>query len=82
MDFLTAAANSDKPNVPGVSRVVETQAVIPRDAFDDPYNSARIRIPGAWRAAAAPPPAATMTAAAGVSSGMGGPLYGGRSDLY
>ena len=61
----------------------QAQAFVTPQVLVDPYNSARIKIPGAWM----PPPAPALTpssaaAAVGVGSYGGGDLYGGRSSLY
>jgi hypothetical protein len=60
----------------------QAQAFVTPQVLVDPYNSATLRIPGAWL----PPPApattvSTASAASGVS-GYGGDLYGGKSQLY
>jgi hypothetical protein len=52
----------------------QAQAFVTPQVLEDPYNSARIRIPAAWQ------PAPAVAAA---PAGMGATaLYGGRSDLY
>jgi hypothetical protein len=61
----------------------QAQAFVTPQVLVDPYNSATIRIPGAWLPA--PAPATTVTsasAASGVSGYGGGDLYGGKSNLY
>jgi hypothetical protein len=60
----------------------QAQAFVTPQILRDPYNSAAIKIPGAWLPPPALPPATAMPAAAGVHAGMGGDLYGGRSELY
>jgi hypothetical protein len=65
----------------------QAQAFVTPQVLVDPYNSAQIRIPGAWLPPAPPPPSKTVTgasASAGVApAGAGmGDLYGGRSALY
>jgi hypothetical protein len=58
----------------------QAQAFVTPQILRDPYNSAAIKIPGAWMPA---PPAVTMPAASGVRGmGSSGDLYGGRSELY
>jgi hypothetical protein len=65
----------------------QAQSFVTPQVLVDPYNSAQIRIPGAWLPPPPPPAPKSVTgssAAAGVSSsaaGMGD-LYGGRSALY
>jgi hypothetical protein len=61
----------------------QAQAFVTPQVLVDPYNSARIKIPGAWL----PPPAPALTpssasAAVGIGAYGGGDLYGGRSSLY
>lgn len=61
----------------------QAQAFVTPQVLVDPYNSARIKIPGAWLPP--PPPPQTPSAAshaAGIGSYGGGELYGGRSSLY
>ena len=67
----------------------QAQSFVTPQVLVDPYNSAQIRIPGAWLPPPPPPPPPTKSvsgasAAAGVApAGAGmGDLYGGRSSLY
>ena len=62
----------------------QAQAFVTPQVLVDPYNSARIKIPGAWLPPALPPPQtpSAAAAAAGVGSYGGGDLYGGQSSLY
>lgn len=66
----------------------QAQSFVTPQVLVDPYNSAQIRIPGAWLPPPPPPPPAKSvsgaSAAAGVApAGSGvGDLYGGRSSLY
>ena len=62
----------------------QAQAFVTPQVLVDPYNSAQIRIPGAWLPPPPPPPQTVTTASktAGVSGYGGGDLYGGRSSLY
>lgn len=65
----------------------QAQAFVTPQLLVDPFNSARIRIPGAWQQPAALPAPSPQTpssaaAAAGVGSYGGGNLYGGQSNLY
>lgn len=64
----------------------QAQSFVTPQVLVDPYNSAQIRIPGAWLPPPAPAPASVSasSAAAGVTpAGSGvGDLYGGRSYLY
>ena len=65
----------------------QAQSFVTPQVLVDPYNSAQIRIPGAWLPPAPPPPTKTVSsssASAGVApaaTGVGD-LYGGRSSLY
>lgn len=62
----------------------QAQSFVTPQVLVDPYNSAQIRIPGAWLPPP-PPPSTTVSGAnatAGVSGYGGGDLYGGRSGLY
>lgn len=66
----------------------QAQSFVTPQVLVDPYNSAQIRIPGAWLPPPPPPPptksVSGASAAAGVApAGAGmGDLYGGRSSLY
>lgn len=61
----------------------QAQAFVTPQVLVDPYNSARIRIPGAWQPPPAPPQTPSAAAASvGIGSYGGGDLYGGRSSLY
>lgn len=65
----------------------QAQSFVTPQVLVDPYNSAQIRIPGAWLPPPPPPPTKSVSgasAAAGVApAGAGmGDLYGGRSSLY
>jgi hypothetical protein len=65
----------------------QAQSFVTPQVLVDPYNSAQIRIPGAWMPPPPPPPTKSVSsssAAAGVApAGTGmGDLYGGRSSLY
>ena len=62
----------------------QAQAFVTPQVLVDPYNSARIKIPGAWLPPPPPPPQTptAAAAAAGIGSYGGGDLYGGRSSLY
>ena len=62
----------------------QAQAFVTPQVLVDPYNSARIKIPGAWLPPPPPPPQtpSAAAAAAGVGAYGGGDLYGGRSSLY
>jgi hypothetical protein len=65
----------------------QAQSFVTPQVLVDPYNSAQIRIPGAWLPPALPPAPKTVSSSsvsAGVvpaAAGMGD-LYGGRSALY
>ena len=65
----------------------QAQAFVTPQVLVDPYNSAQIRIPGAWLPPP-PPPAPKTVSAASAASGVApaatgvGDLYGGRSSLY
>ena len=84
MWFVTEKVMHNKVASAGV---IAGTAVTPQ-VLVDPYNSAQIRIPGAWLPPPPPPPPAKSvsgaSAAAGVApAGAGmGDLYGGRSSLY
>src|SRR5271170_2392748 len=58
----------------------QAQSFVTPQVLVDPYNSAQIRIPGAWMPPPPPPTPSSASASAGVS-GVGD-LYGGRSSLY
>jgi hypothetical protein len=61
----------------------QAQAFVTPQVLVDPYNSARIKIPGAWLPPPPPPQTpSAASAAAGIGSYGGGELYGGRSSLY
>jgi hypothetical protein len=64
----------------------QAQSFVTPQVLVDPYNSAQIRIPGAWMPPPPPPaPATTVsgaTAKAGIAASGMGDLYGGRSSLY
>jgi len=62
----------------------QAQAFVTPQVLVDPYNSARIKIPGAWLPPPPPPPQTPTAAAhaAGIGAYGGGELYGGRSSLY
>jgi len=61
----------------------QAQAFVTPQVLVDPYNSARIKIPGAWLPPPPPPQTpSAASAAAGIGSYGGGDLYGGRSSLY
>lgn len=63
----------------------QAQSFVTPQVLVDPYNSAAIRIPGAWLPPPPPPPAtvSAASAASGVAPASGmGDLYGGRSTLY
>jgi hypothetical protein len=59
----------------------QAQAFVTPQVLVDPYNSAQIRIPGAWLPP--PPPPATVSAAS-AAAGVSGfdQLYGGKASLY
>lgn len=61
----------------------QAQAFVTPQSLVDPYNSARIAIPGPWQPAAPAPMTPTKAAAAVGVGGYGGTqLYGGGSPLY
>jgi hypothetical protein len=61
----------------------QAQAFVTPQVLVDPYNSARIKIPGAWLPPPPPPQTpSAASAAAGIGAYGGGDLYGGRSSLY
>lgn len=61
----------------------QAQAFVTPQVLVDPYNSARIKIPGAWLPPPPPPQTpSAASAAAGIGAYGGGELYGGRSSLY
>lgn len=64
----------------------QAQSFVTPQVLVDPYNSAQIRIPGAWLPP--PPPAPASVSASSAQAGVApaasgvGDLYGGRSSLY
>lgn len=60
----------------------QAQSFVTPQVLVDPYNSAQIRIPGAWLPPPAPPPTTVSGASASAGVGSYGELYGGRSSLY
>lgn len=61
----------------------QAQAFVTPQVLVDPYNSARIKIPGAWLPPPPPPQTpSAASAAVGIGAYGGGDLYGGRSSLY
>jgi len=60
----------------------QAQAFVTPQVLVDPYNSAQIRIPGAWLPPPPPPPATVSAASAAAGVSGFDQLYGGKASLY